>query len=300
MNRTLGALSFLLCAWLAGCATTEAPRFATPEHAVRALADAGTDEELAERLLGAGGFDLLRSGDEVADREDLAHVRRLIDEKIAFEQLDAGVTVALLGNDGWELPIPLMQDDRGWSFDVEAGREEVLARRIGRNELSTIASLRELVVAQREYASVGRDGKPRAFAQKIWSSDGQHDGLYWPVREGEPPSPVGELLARAAHEGYRRSEEGPLAYHGYHYRLLRAQGSHAPGGAKSFLDAQGNLVAGFAVLAWPATYDNSGVMSFVVSHHGIVFERDLGPETEQRAQAIEAYDPGEGWEPCID
>ncbi|MBK9387988.1 MAG: DUF2950 family protein [Planctomycetes bacterium] len=300
MNRTCSTIFSILASIFAGCAATEAPRFATPELAMKAIADAGSDQELAERLLGDGGFELLRSGDDVADREDLARVREMIGEKIVFEQLGEDVTVAMLGPDGWEFPIPLLQDEKGWSFDVEAGREEVLARRIGRNELSTIATLRELVLAQREYASVGRDGKPRAFAQKLWSDEGQHDGLYWPTSEAEPPSPVGELLARAAHEGYRRSEEGPVPYHGYHYRLLRAQGAAAPGGAKSFLDAQGHLVAGFAVLAWPATYDNSGVMSFVVSHHGIVFERDLGPDTDARARAIEAYDPGDGWEPCID
>lgn len=300
MKRIRIAIPVLLAGFFGGCASREAPRFPTPEAAVRALADAAEDEPLAERLLGAGGFELLRSGDAVADREDVEHVRRLIAERVAFEALDGDVTVALLGSEGWELPIPLVQDAQGWSFDVEAGREEVLARRIGRNELSTLATLRALVEAQWEYAAVPREGAVRAFAAKLWSSAGKRDGLYWPSAEGEEPSPIGAMVAVAAHEGYERSAEGPRPYHGYHYRLLRAQGAHAPGGAKSYLDDGGRLSGGFAVLAWPATYDNSGVMSFVVNQQGIVFQRDLGAETEALAKAIEAYDPGDGWEPCID
>lgn len=300
MQRVTNWIPALLFGLLAGCAAREAPRFATPEEAVQALADAAEDEALAERMLGAGGFELLRSGDEVADREDVEHVRRLIAESVAFEELGEGVTVALLGREAWELPIPLARDAKGWSFDVEAGREEVLARRIGRNELSTLATLRALVEAQWEYAAVPREGGVRAFAEKLWSSAGKRDGLYWPSAEGEDPSPIGALVAQAAREGYERSTEGPRPYHGYHYRLLRAQGAHAPGGARSYLDDAGRLTGGFAVLAWPATYDNSGVMTFVVNQQGIVFQRDLGPETESLAKAIEAYDPGEGWEPCID
>jgi hypothetical protein len=300
MKRIEISVSVLLAGLLAGCATREAPRFSSPEDAVQALADAAEDEALAERMLGPGGFELLRSGDEVADREDLEQVRRLIKERVAFEDLDGGVTVALLGREGWELPIPLARDAQGWSFDIEAGREEVLARRIGRNELSTIATLRALVEAQWEYAAVPRDGDARTFAQKLWSSDGKRDGLYWPTAPGEAPSPIGALVAQAAREGYERSAEGPQPYHGYHYRLLRAQGPHAPGGARSYLDDADRLTGGFAVLAWPATYDNSGVMTFVVNQQGIVFQRDLGSETESLAKTIESYDPGEGWDPCID
>lgn len=301
MMKPISYACLLLAAvFLSACQQRKTLEFPTPEEAVRAIADASEDRVLAEKLLGDGGFELLRSGDDVADQEDLEQVRKLIDEKIEIEAIGEDVTVALLGHEGWELPIPLRQSPRGWSFDVEAGREEILARRIGRNEILTIATLRALVEAQREYASVGRDGQPRAFASKLWSSEGMHDGLFWPVAEGEPESPVGPLIAEASEEGYQRSEAGPRPYHGYRFRLLRKQGAHAPGGAHSYVDDQGLLTAGFAVLAYPATYDNSGVMTFVVNQQGIIFQRDLGSNTEEQARALEAYDPDAQWDPCVD
>lgn len=282
-----------------GCASAPSLTFATPQEAMQAIADAGEDRALAERLLGDGGFDLLRSGDEIADRQDLERVRKLIAEKVTIEDLGEGVKVAMLGADGWEFPIPLQQHGDRWCFDVEAGREEVLARRIGRNELTTAAALRSLVEAQREYASVGRDGQPPVYASRLFSSEGKHDGLFWEAKEGEPESPIGPFLAAAAREGYRRGSE-PSPYHGYYYRLLTAQGPNAPGGARSYVDAQGRLTGGFAVIAWPATYDNSGVMTFVVNQQGIVFECDLGVDTGKVAAAISAYDPGDEWRPCVD
>jgi hypothetical protein len=293
-------LAAAAAALFSGCAAAPALSFATPEEAMRAIVDASDDPAMAERLLGDGGFDMLRSGDEVADRQDLDTVRKLITEKVALENLGDGVKVALLGAEGWEFPIPLQQVGDRWTFDVEAGKEEILARRVGRNELTTAAVLRALVEAQREYAAEGRDGNPPVYAGRLFSSEGKHDGLYWQVAEGEPPSPIGPFLAEAAREGYRRSDGEPDPYHGYFYRLLTAQGPSAPGGARSYLDAQGRLSGGFAVIAWPATYDNSGVMTFVVNHLGIVFERDLGPDTERRAAAIRAFDPDDEWKPCID
>ena len=284
---------------LVSCASTRGATFATPEEAVHKLVASAEDEAAAEELLGDGGFSLLRSGDEVADRQDIETVALLVREKIAFEDVGEDCKIALLGNEQWELPIPLVRDGGGWRFDVEAGRDEILNRRIGRNELSTLATMHELVEAQREYASASRDGNPRAFAQRILSTEGKNDGLYWPVADGEAPSPLGHLVAEAFEEGYRRSEAEPTPYHGYLYRLLTAQGANAPGGARGYLK-DGRLTEGFAVVAWPATYDNSGVMTFLVNHQGIVFQKDLGKDTANEVARIHAYDPDVSWAPTGD
>jgi len=273
------------------CAAPRAATFATPEAAVRELVAAADDDAAAEKLLGAGGFSLLRSGDDVADRQDLENVAKLIRERLVFVDLDGDRKIAVLGSESWELPIPLVREAGSWRFDVEAGREEILNRRVGRNELSTLSTLHELVAAQREYAAEGRDGNPPAFAAKLLSSEGKHDGLYWPVDEGEDPSPLGPLVAEAAEEGYRDDVAKPIPYHGYLYRLLTAQGKNAPGGARSYLDGEKRLTGGFAVVAWPATYDNSGVMTFVVNQRGIVFQKDLGLETAKVVTGIQSYDP---------
>lgn len=276
--------------------------YSSPEEAVQALeAQIGTgDRAGAERLFGADGIDLLLSGDEVQDRQAFDRVKAEIRERVAFEDGEDGSKVALFGNEGWPFPVPLVRGADGWMFDVEAGWEEIENRRVGRNELLTIDTLHELVDAQREYAAVGRDGNPKAFAQKLFSTEGKHDGLYWQVAEGETPSPFAAEIAEAAAEGYRRSEDGPKPFHGYRYRLLTAQGPSAPGGAKSYLDARGLLTGGFAAVAWPAKYGNSGVKTFLVSHQGIVFERDLGDDTESLVAAITTYDPGEDWHPTRD
>jgi len=169
-----------------------------------------------------------------------------------------------------------------------------------RRNFADLEQLRALVEAQREYAGVGRDGNPPQYARRLLSSDGKHDGLYWPVAEGEEPSPLGRLVAEAFKEGYRAGEEGPIPYHGYFFRLLSEQGASAPGGARSYLDAEGRLTRGFAVVAWPATYDNSGVMTFLVNRQGIVFQKDLGVDTQQVAGRIQAYDPDTSWMPTGD
>ena len=287
-----------------GCASSGTASFATPEEAVHRLVAAADDEDAADELLGSGGFSLLRSGDDVSDRADLESVVALVGEGLAFEDLDANRKVALLGRERWELPIPLVREAGAWRFDVEAGREEILNRRVGRNELSTLATLHAIVEAQREYAAQSRDGAPPAFAARLLSREGKHDGLYWPVAEGEEPSPLGPLVAEAAVEGYAEEgyDEGREVnpYHGYHYRLLTEQGKHAPGGARSYLDAQGRLTGGFAVIAWPATHDNSGVMTFMVNQQGIVFQKDLGAKTEQVVSGIRAFDPDDSWTPTAD
>lgn len=276
--------------------------FATPEAALRELADlVGTqDRARAERLFGQDGPELLRSGDEVADREDSLRVQQFIRERIAFEERGADTRIALLGNDGWPFPIPLVREGGAWRFDVVAGSEELANRRIGRNELSTIASLHAYVDAQREYASESRDGEPRSYARTIFSSAGKHDGLYWPSAEGEPESPLGPLFAEAASAGYTRGADGPQQFHGYTFRVLTQQGGQAPGGAKSFIDEHGRMTGGFALLAWPAKYGSSGWMTFVVGPQGISYQKDFGPETGTAVAELSVFDPDSSWEPTGD
>lgn len=280
-NSLLVALSLGL---VASCATPRAS-FSSPQAAVQALVDSAHDRQLAEKLIGPGNFELLRSGDPEADRRDVALVRELIQQKVVFVDQGDGVVIALLGKDAWPLPLPIVREGNGYSFDVEAGREEMLRRRIGRNELYAIAALRACVLAQHEYAAIGRDGNAASFARALRSSPGRHDGLHWPAAAGEPASPLGELLADAA--------DGK-AFHGYRYRILTAQGKAAPGGARSYLDSQGVLRTGFAFVAWPESYGETGIMTFVVNQQGILFECDLGT---RGADAIQAYDPDETWNP---
>jgi len=310
-NRTRGGTKGLwIAGWIAAlqacAATSELETFETPDQAMHALADlVGThDEERIETLFGEGGADLLRSGDDVADQADAAEVQKAIRERLEFEDQGPGEKVALLGQESWPFPIPLVEEGGRWRFDVPAGLEEIANRRVGRNEISTIATLHEYVDAQREYASVGRDGRPPAFARKVFSTAGQHDGLYWPAAEGEPESPFGLNVAAAAEEGYTRSEGGAEgegnAFHGYHFRTLTRQGKHAPGGTRSYVDDKGAMTRGFAMVAWPAKHGNSGIMTFLVGPGGIVYQKDLGPDTASAATAITVFDPDETWAPTRD
>jgi hypothetical protein len=284
------------------CQSVSTAGFATPEAALTELADTigSHDQARAERLFGKDGPELLESGDEVADQEDATRVQQYIREKIAFEERDAKTRIALLGNEGWPFPIPLVEMGGTWHFDVEAGVEEIANRRVGRNELTALATLHECVDAQREYAGEEHDGAPRVFARTIFSSPGKHDGLYWPAAEGEKESPLGPLVAEAASAGYTRGEDEVKPFHGYYFRMLLEQGSHAPGGAKSYLDAKGRMMGGFALLAWPAKYGMSGVMTFQVNQQGIVFQRDLGEKTEKTVEGIHAFDPDDSWDPVGD
>ncbi|MBL8862423.1 MAG: DUF2950 domain-containing protein [Planctomycetes bacterium] len=298
---TISRLFLCLLATLpAACTATRRVSFDTPEAALRYLLLAAEDRDAAETLLGPGGFELLRSGDEVADRQDFEAVVALLEERLVFEDLEDGRKLALLGHEAWEFPIPLARVQEGWEFDVEAGRQEVLNRRVGRNEISTIETLRAIVEAQREYRAAGHGGQGPAYAQRLLSSPGQRDGLYWPAAEGEAESPLGPFVAEAAAEGYRDAKDQRIPYHGYLYRLLTSQGRSAPGAERSYIDAAGRLTGGFAVLAWPATYGNSGVKTFIVNQQGLVFEKDLGPDTAQLAPRIRAYDPDTSWDPTRD
>ena len=183
-------------------------------------------------------------------------------------------------------------------IDAQTAAAESTSEGVGRNELLTLATLREYVVAQGEYAAVGHDGNPPAFAQTFRSTEGRHDGLFWPAVEGAPESPLGPLIADAVEEGYGRSTDRGQAFHGYHYRILTSQGADAPGGARDYIDGDGMMTRGFAAVAWPATHDNSGIMTFVVNQLGIIFEKDLG--TDKTGRSITSFNPDDTWAPASD
>jgi hypothetical protein len=277
--------------------------FETPDAAVMALIDAAASEE-RDALFDVLGSDLdaLGSGDPVADAADRRRFVELSKEAAHLEDETDDSAILVIGPEDWPFPIPLAKDDRGWFFDTRAGLEELLDRRIGLNELHAIATARAYVDAQLEYAAADPDGDGvRAYARRFWSTDGTRDGLYWPTTAGEPESPMGPLVDDAVAEGYevRKDGEGRRPYHGYYFKILTAQGPSAPGGAKSYLK-DGRLADGFGLLAWPASYGNSGIMSFQVNQRGLVYQADLGEDTPAVAEAIDAYDPGEDWEPVVD
>lgn len=290
---------------LSGCATGGGHgqmTFGTPEKAVLALgAAAGSgDQKKLEEIFGRDSAEVLSSGDDVADQQGALKARDAIAQKVTFEDRDSKTKVAVIGDDAWPFPIPLVKERGGWRFDTEAGVEEIENRRVGRNELSVLATLHAIVDAQAEYFAGRHDGRTKTYAGKLISSDGKQDGLYWPTPEGKPESPLGPLVADAEAEGYTPGEGEPEPYHGYFYRILKAQGASAPGGAKSYVDGKGAMTKGFAVVAWPAKYGSSGVMTFVVDRKGIVFQKDLGEETATAAAAITAFDPDDSWNPTAD
>ena len=205
-----------------------------------------------------------------------------------------GTRTLIAGDDDWPFPIPLVNKGGQWQFNTEAGLDEILRRRIGRNELSVIQVSLAYVQAQNEYASLDPGGLgPHVYAQRIVSRPGKKDGLYWPTAEGETPSPLGELAAKASAEGYKTGS-APIPYHGYYYRILKSQGPGAPGGAYDYL-VDGKMIGGFALLAFPAEYGNSGIMTFMVNQDGTVYQKDLGPKTTDLARTIELFAPDQTW-----
>ena len=275
--------------------------FASAADAVQALVTAAQSDDTQALLevLGADAEPMVDSGDAVADRNGRLRFVQAYEAEHALETDAEGMSTLQVGADKWPFPFPLVQRDNRWRFDSSAGAEEIINRRVGRNELHTIQSCLAFVDAEREYYSSNPQQEPMLqYAQKLQSSDGKKDGLYWPAAGNEPQSPLGEQFARARSEGYFKeaaSGSTPSApFHGYVYRLLTAQGPNAPGGAYDYLVA-GKMIGGFALIASPAEYGNSGVMTFIVSHDGIVFSKDLGPETPAAANAIAAYDPDGSW-----
>ena len=270
--------------------------FDTPEEAVTALVAAAKDGDKTKLLaiLGPEGEEIVSSGDDVADRNARDTFVAAYDEKHTLEREGDDQTVLVMGSDDWPFPIPVVEREGKWEFDAAAGHEEILLRRIGRNELSAIQSSLAYVAAQKEYAALDVDGvRPPAYAQRIVSSDGKKDGLYWPSAAGETQSPLGALFAEASDEGYEFGG-APVPYHGYYYRILKSQGPGAEGGAFDYV-VNDRMIGGFALLTYPAEYGNSGIMTFMVNHDGVVFQKDLGEDTEAVAAEIDAFAPDETW-----
>jgi hypothetical protein len=273
--------------------------FNSPSDAATAMivaAKAGDTKALLE-IFGPDSKAVLFSGDAVADRNTREQVIQKYDEMHRLV-VEPDKSVGLyIGAENWPFPIPLIQKNGAWMFDTAAGKQEILYRRIGRNESSTLETLDVLVDAQKKYASQSHDGSaPGQYAQKVLSDEGKHNGLYWQAANGEPESLIGPLVARAAESGY--SKKGSATpFHGYIYRVLLSQGSAAPGGAMSYL-VGGKLTKGFAFVAYPAEYRNSGVMTFIVGKDGQTYQKDLGPQTATIAASMKDYNPDKTWIPA--
>lgn len=266
--------------------------YRTPEEAGSALAEAvksGPREIL--KVLGRSAVDIVSSGDEVADADIRARFVSMYDSKHAIKAEDNKKATLMLGPEDFPFPIPLVNTRTGWEFDTDEGRIEVLRRRIGRNELDAIQTCLAFVDAQNEYADKDRGEGAGVYAQRIVSMAGKKDGLFW--WDDSDPSPLGALAAQASAEGYKAGER-PAPYHGYYFRILKGQGSDAPGGALNYV-VKGKMIGGFALIAWPAEYGNSGVMTFLVNHAGTVYQKDLGRRTEFVARRITLFDPDQTW-----
>jgi hypothetical protein len=275
--------------------------FESPGSAVTALVDAAKNDDInaLEAILGSDARDILSSGDPVADNNARDNFVAKYHEmhRIAFDPQHR--VILYIGADNWPFPIALVEKDSGWIFDTTGGMEELLYRRIGRNELYTIGVLEKLVSAQREYARQRSDnGDIPQFARKIKSDHGKRDGLYWPVAANEPASPIGPLIAGAVAEGYQTGTGAPIPFHGYYYKVLTRQGPNAPGGAKNYF-VNGKMTKGFAFLAYPAKYRASGVVTFAVNQDGVIVQKDLGPNTVQLANAISEFNPDQSWDQDI-
>ena len=290
-------LATLNVATVTFAAAAQPKTFASADAAVKALIAAAKSNDNKElmAIFGVGSKELIFSGDEVADKQRRARFLKAYDEKNRLVQ-QGNDMVLVIGNDDWPFPIPVMKKGDSWVFDLDRGREEILNRRIGENELFTIQSVRAVVDAQREYAMKDRDKNGLLeYAQKFRSDPGKKNGLYWESKAGEPQSPLGPIMVQARGEGYQgRTSSGPSPYHGYYYKILTAQGKDAAGGAYSYL-VKGKMIGGFAVVAYPAEYGNSGVMTFIVNHDGVVYQKNLGPNTASVAKSMANFSPDKTW-----
>jgi len=267
--------------------------FSSPEEAAKALVAAAqsNDEKAMLEILGPDGKEIVSSGDETEDAQNRANFAQKYQEMHRLVKEPDGATMLYIGAENWPTPIPLMHKGNAWYFDTDAGKKEILYRRVGRNELSTIRVCQELAAAQKEYYSTQHN----EYAQQIFSDEGQHNGLYWKATGSEPQSPIGPLVAGAVAEGYIKGENGaPTPYRGYFYHILTRQGKNAPGGAKNYI-ANGKMTEGFAFIAYPAEYRSSGVMTFIVGADGVVYQKDLGAKTSTAAKAVNEYNPNSSW-----
>ena len=287
------ALPGIMALALLSTASQAQQSYPTPEDAAAALAAAvksGPSDIL--KVLGKAADDIVSSGDEVADADIRQRFTSMYDTKHSIKAEGNKKATLILGPDDFPFPIPLVNTKTGWEFDTDEGRIEILYRRIGRNELDAIQTSLAYVDAQNEYADKDRGEGAGVYAQRIVSTQGKKDGLFW--RDDADPSPLGALAAQASAEGYKADEAGPTPYHGYYFRILKGQGSDAPGGALNYV-VKGKMIGGFALIAWPAEYGNSGVMTFLVNHAGTVYQKDLGTRTDFVAKRLILFDPDQTW-----
>jgi len=293
----LGVLALFLAAVPSALAADGPMAFDTPEAAAKALIDAAkaNDNAALMAIYGPAGEGLVQDANDPMVQRDRAGFVKAAEENLALEKHEDGTIILVIGANHWPLPIPLIQKEGKWMFDAEAGKEEILARRIGKNELEAIDILQALIDAQVAYARADRDGDGvREYAQQVVSTKGQKDGLYWPTEpdSDEEQSPLGPLVESLREYLSAKSKGAP--FNGYYWKLLKAQGPNAPGGAHSYL-INGNMIAGFAVVGVPAEYMQTGVMTFLVSHHGTFLEKDLGENSLEVVKAMETYDPDDTW-----
>ena len=312
-------VSFAVCGLVAGLALGAAAQdasqpqqqpdqrtFSSPEEGIAAFIDAlrKDDKSALEAVLGPGSADIIDSGDAVADKNAREAFLKEYDEKNELVAVNDTTRTLEVGPSEWPLPIPVVRRDAGWTFDVDSGRDEILSRRIGRNEANAVEAALAYVDAQRDYATEDRNGDGiLEYAQQFGSTNGMKNGLYWPTQPGEPPSPLGPFFADAQSEGYfqgyankgQPADRPPEPYYGYRYLILTEQGPSATGGAYGYI-VDGHMIGGFALIAYPDEYGVSGVMTFIVDHDGVVYQKDLGPDTEAIAAEITAYDPDSTWQ----
>lgn len=273
--------------------------FATPEDAVKALANAVKAGKIDEvvAIFGPDSQELVDNSDPAVARQNRQVFAAAMKEQWHLADSGNNGKTLVIGNEQWPFPIPLVKDGDSWRFDTAAGKEEIVARRIGRNELAAIQICKTYVSAQQVYAAHGHDGQPaKVYAQLFKSDGGRQNGLYWPAAHGQKPSPLGDLVASASAQGTTLGQSSqPTPFHGYFFKILKGQGPSAPGGAKDYVTS-GLMSGGFALVAWPAQYDATGVMTFIVNQDGIVREKDLGPGTEAAVNAMTRYDPDSSWE----
>jgi hypothetical protein len=270
--------------------------FGTPDQAAEALVKAAKADDVKAMLsvLGEDGEDIVSSGDPVADDEARNKFVAAYDAKHGIKTEGDKATL-IVGQDDFPFPIPIVRQGGSWKYDTVAGREEILARRIGRNELNAIQTCLAYVDAQNEYAEKDHGAGVGVYAQRIVSRPGKKDGLYWPASDAGDESPLGEFAAKAAARGYRvRGGDERQPFHGYYYKILKEQGPRATGGAMDYV-VNSKMIGGFALVAWPAEYRNSGVMTFIVNHEGRVYEKDLGPRTDRIASGMRVYNPDNTW-----
>jgi hypothetical protein len=300
-HRNLPNAVVLLCVFAgSGCASSaEQQRFKSPQAAADSLVRAlrANDAAQLERIFGPASAEIISSGDPVTDRNQADRFLAAYDRQHRLETEADGALTLVVGENDWPYPVPIVKNDGGYVFDAAVGKDEILNRRIGRNELYTQQSCLAVVDAQREYAQRRpMGGDLSEYAQKFFSDPDKKNGLYWPTDENETPSPLGVLVAEASQEGFTRRSAGqpPTPFHGYHYRLLMSQGPHAPGGPAEYL-VNGHLIGGFGFVAYPTQYGNSGIMTFMTNHDGVLYQRDLGPDTRKIAQSMTSFDPGPEW-----